>query len=130
MPDDTIPLISPAASSSELSLTSLPTLTCFALGINDFTSEANAFPISTAVSPVRSLPATPLISYSLKIAEDVTAVTPIQTVQGNFSLRANSPRSQPCCQLGTSSAFQLYMWARRYSPTANNPCARLQKNNP
>src|SRR5208337_904513 len=74
MPEDTIPLISPAASSSELSLTSLPTLTCFALGINDFTSEPNAFPISTAVSPARSLPATPLISYSLKIADGITAL--------------------------------------------------------
>ncbi|MGO9016021.1 MAG: Tfp pilus assembly protein FimT/FimU [Dissulfurispiraceae bacterium] len=26
--------------------------------------------------------------------------------------------------------FQLYMWARRYSPFADNPGARLQKNNP
>src|SRR5208337_1291135 len=54
----------------------------------------------------------------------------IQTVQGNFSLRANSPLCQPRCLYGRSSLFQLYMWARRYSPTADNPGARLQKNNP
>ena len=57
-------------------------------------------------------------------------ISAIQTVQDNFSLRANSPLYQPCCLYGTSSVFQLYMWARRYSPTANNPGARLQKNNP
>ncbi len=56
--------------------------------------------------------------------------TAIQTVRGNFSLRANSPLCRPCCLYGTSSVFQLYMWARRYSPTADNPGARLQKNNP
>ena len=54
----------------------------------------------------------------------------IQTVQGNFSLRANSPLCRPYFLYRTSSAFQLYMRARRYSPTADDPGARLQKNNP
>ena|SRR5208283_3357208 len=47
-----------------------------------------------------------------------------------LALRVISPKCQPCCVFGESSAFQLYMWARRYSPTANNPGARLQKNDP
>ena len=54
----------------------------------------------------------------------------IQTVQGNFSLRANSPLCQPYCRYGTSAVFQLYMWARRYSPTADNPGARLYPKSP
>ncbi len=57
-------------------------------------------------------------------------VSAIQTVQGNFSLRAISRLCQSCCLYGISSMFQLYMWARRYSPSSDNPGARLQKNNP
>src|SRR5208282_1956637 len=58
------------------------------------------------------------------------SLTAIQTVQGNFSLRANSPLCQSCCLYGKSTVCRLNMRARRYSPTADNPCARLQKNNP
>src|SRR5208337_561079 len=61
---------------------------------------------------------------------DSLSFSAIQTVRGNFSLRAISPLCRPRCIYGTSSMFQFYMWARRYSPTADNPGARLQKNNP
>jgi len=50
----------------------------------------------------------------------------IQTVQGNFSLRANSLLCQSFRLYGKSSVFRLNLWARRYSPTADNPGARLQ----
>src|SRR5208282_858706 len=49
----------------------------------------------------------------------------IQTVQGNFSLRANSLSCRSCCMCGKLSVFQLNMWSRRYSPTADNPGAPL-----
>ncbi len=57
-------------------------------------------------------------------------IVAIQTVQGNFSLRAISPLRESCCLYGISSECRLYMRARRYSPFADNPGARLQKNNP
>ena len=69
-------------------------------------------------------------SLASNIRDSNNHLCPIQTVQGNFSLRANSPLCQPRCLYGISAVFKLYMWARRYSPTADNPGARLQKNNP
>src|SRR5208337_18668 len=82
-----------------------------------------------------SLSITPACRMRLK--KRCTDGTAIQTAQGNFSLkrlllalRANSPLCRPCCLYRTSSVFRFYMWARRYSPTADNPGARLQKNNP
>jgi len=55
--------------------------------------------------------------------------TAIQTIQGNFSLRAISPLCQPLCLYGILSLIQLHMSARRYSPTADNPGAPLYPKN-
>ncbi len=64
------------------------------------------------------------------ISEEPKKQSGIPTGQGNFSLRANSPLCQYRSLYGKLSAFLLNMWARRYSPTADNPGARLQKNYP
>ena len=57
-------------------------------------------------------------------------VIAVQTVQDNFSLLSNSLLRQTNCLNGKPSLFQLNMLARRYSPTADNPDDRLQKNYP
>jgi len=53
-------------------------------------------------------------------------VIAIQTIEGNFSLLSNSHLCRFRCLTGNPSLCRLNMWARRYSPTADNPDDRLQ----
>src|SRR3990170_6667821 len=87
MPVDIIPSINLLQSFSEWSLTSLPIATLSSpasSGDMSFASRrltAKAQPIRRAASSVRSSPTTPLISYSLKILDEIIVQLLLNLIQ-------------------------------------------------